>query len=68
MQQALADNIDEIIVSPKTYADEIAYHQAFAALRRHDPIHWTVPADYRPFWTVSRHADIMAIELNAKNG
>lgn len=66
MQNALAPNIDEVIVDPKTYADQAMYHQAFAALRQNDPIHWTVPQDYRPFWTVSRHADIMAIELDAQ--
>lgn len=65
--QALADTIDEIIVDPKTYGDEHAYHDAFRQLRREDPLHWTEPADYRPFWAVSRHADIMAVELNAKN-
>jgi len=66
VQQALADDIDEIIVNPKTYANESAYHKIFAELRQHDPIHWTNPVGYRPFWTVSRHDDIMAIELNAK--
>lgn len=65
MLSALAPNIDEIIADPKTYADQAVYHSAFAALRSVDPIHWTEPKDYRPFWTVSRHADIMAIELDA---
>jgi len=67
VSQALAETIDEVIVDPKTYGDEHAYHDAFAWLRREDPVHWTEPALYRPFWAVTRHADIMAVELNAKN-
>jgi len=59
--------IDETIVDPKTYGDEHLYHQTFARLRRDDPVHWTRPADFRPFWAVTRHADIMAIELDAAN-
>lgn len=67
MTQAIAETIDEVIVDPKTYGDERTYHDAFAWLRREDPVHWTEPALYRPFWAVTRHADIMAVEFNAKN-
>lgn len=67
MSDTLSDNIDEIIVDPRTYGDEHAYHHAFDRLRREDPVHWTAPRDYRPFWAVTRHADIMAVELNARN-
>lgn len=63
----LPTDIDEVIVDPRTYGDEFAYHRAFAALRAHDPVHWAEPADYRPFWAVTRHADVMAVELNAAN-
>ncbi|MGE4304821.1 MAG: cytochrome P450 [Novosphingobium sp.] len=63
----LPADIDEIIVDPRTYGDEHSYHRAFAMLREQDPVHWTQPADYRPFWTVSCHADIMAVEYDAKN-
>jgi cytochrome P450 len=56
-----------IIVDPKTYADENLYHETFARLRRDDPVHWCGPSNYRPFWAVTRHADIMAVELDAQN-
>lgn len=59
--------IDEIITDPATYADEKAYHDAFSRLRREDPVHWCEPRDYRPFWAVTRYADVTAVELNAKN-
>lgn len=53
---------DNAIANPKTYASEEAFHSLFARLRREDPVHWTAPDEYRPFWTVSKHADIMEIE------
>jgi len=67
LQQAAVDNVDDIITDPKTYAQEHLYHQVFARLRGESPVHWTQPRDFRPFWTVTRHADIMAVELNAAN-
>ncbi len=67
MAITLQDDIDEVIVDPRTYGDEHAYHRAFALLRAHDPVHWTAPRDYRPFWAVTRHADIMAVEANPQN-
>ena len=32
----LQDDIDQVIVDPRTYGDEHAYHRAFAQLRAHD--------------------------------
>lgn len=55
-------SIDNAIAAPKTYASEEAFHTLFTNLRREDPVHWTEPDDYRPFWTVSKHADIAEIE------
>lgn len=67
MQQSLADNVDEIITDPKTYGDEHLYHEVFAKLRAQSPVHWTQPRNFRPFWAITRHADIMAVETNAAN-
>lgn len=39
-------------------------HNTFARLRRDDPMHWTEWDHGRPFWSVTRHADIHA--LNGK--
>lgn len=54
--------VDNAIADPKTYASEEGFHSLFTKLRREDPIHWTEPDEYRPFWTVSKHADISEIE------
>lgn len=55
-------NVDDAIANPRTYADPSAYHELFRTLRSEDPIRWTEPAACRPFWTVSKHADILDIE------
>ncbi|TXL74810.1 cytochrome P450 [Vineibacter terrae] len=54
--------IDRAIVDPRTYADQAACDALFARLRRERPAHWTAPDSVRPFWTISRHADIKDIE------
>ncbi|CAN5359037.1 cytochrome P450 [soil metagenome] len=57
--------LDDAIVNPRTYANPEAYHALFANLRETDPVHWTQPSGYRPFWTVTKHADIREVELAA---
>jgi cytochrome P450 len=54
--------VDEAIVSHKTYGDLEQQHALFSMLRSDDPVHWTAPDGYRPFWTISRHKDVMEIE------
>jgi len=63
----MTKDIDEAVVDPATYADEDRYHEVFAMLRENDPVHWCAPADYRPFWAVTRHADVSRVELDAAN-
>jgi cytochrome P450 len=36
-------------------------HNTFARLRRDDPLHWTEWDAGLPFWSVTRHADILAL-------
>lgn len=53
---------DDEIVSAGTFADEDKLHAVFTWLRAHGPLHWTAPEGYRPFWSVTRHADMVEIE------
>jgi cytochrome P450 len=55
-------SVDEAIASHKTYGNLEHQHALFSMLRREDPVHWTEPNGYRPFWTVSKHKDVMEIE------
>jgi cytochrome P450 len=58
----LEGRIDDLIVAPSTYADPARYRELFAMLRRDEPVRWTEPEGYRPFWTISRHADVREVE------
>src|SRR5208283_6032789 len=44
------------------YADEPRLHAALTHLRRNAPVSWVEVPDYRPFWAITRYADIMDIE------
>jgi cytochrome P450 len=39
-------------------------HEAFAALRRDDPVHWNPEADGPGFWVVTRYEDIRFVHRN----
>ena len=55
-----SDTIDDMLVNPAAFADE-SIHDAYTKLRAEDPVHWTQPKGFRPFWSITRHADIVAI-------
>jgi cytochrome P450 len=50
-----------IIVDPDTYLDEKMYHELLTKIRHEEPLLWVEPKGYRPFWVVSKYADIKEI-------
>jgi cytochrome P450 len=59
------DTLDDEIVHPDLYASwEI--HDVYTKLRAEDPVHWTQPDGFRPFWSITKHADILEVEKNNK--
>jgi cytochrome P450 len=58
----MASALDNAIVNPATFGDETEIHRLLGDLRRNDPVHWTAPDGFRPFWAVTKHADILEIE------
>jgi cytochrome P450 len=56
------DPIGDEVANPQTYADMEGFHALFARLRDEAPVRWTTPATTRPFWLLSRHADIIEVE------
>ena len=54
------DTIDDVLVNPQATADG-SVHDAYRTLREGDPVHWCTPAGFRPFWAITRHADIHAV-------
>ena len=56
----------EAITEARTFTDEQALHGMLARLRRIDPMPMVRSETTIPFWLVTRHADITAIELDPK--
>ncbi|MDW5611453.1 cytochrome P450 [Mycolicibacterium austroafricanum] len=52
----------KVLADPTAYADDQRLHKALAHLRANDPVAWVDHPPYRPFWAITKHADIMAIE------
>jgi cytochrome P450 len=57
-----ASDEGNVLADPTAYADEQRLHAALAHLREHEPVAWVDNPPYRPFWAITRHADIMDIE------
>ena len=56
----------DLIVSPDVYAHMEQLDTAFARLRAEDPVAWCEPESFRPFWAVTKHADIMEVSRQNK--
>ena len=58
MTSTLAGPLD--LADPETFAAGVP-HEALAALRRKDPVHWQPMADEPGSWAVLRHADVVHV-------
>ncbi|HEY6650483.1 MAG TPA: cytochrome P450, partial [Mycobacterium sp.] len=56
------DEAARVFADPLAYTDEAKLHAALTHLRTNEPVAWVDVADYRPFWAITKHADIMDIE------
>ncbi|MBY6388841.1 cytochrome P450 [Rhodococcus erythropolis] len=56
------DQLARVLADPTSYTDEIALHTALARLRLESPVSWVEEPGYRPFWAITKHADITAVE------
>jgi cytochrome P450 len=68
-----ADSPGTIFIDPVLYADQPAWHEAAAELRRDAPVLRVEIEGYTPFWAVTRHEDVFAVSrdnehyLNTRN-
>jgi cytochrome P450 len=58
----IIDEAAKVFATPKAYTDEAKLHAALAHLRANAPVSWVDVDGYRPFWAITKHADIMEIE------
>jgi cytochrome P450 len=56
------DEAAKVLADPTAYADDHRLHSALARLRTDNPVAWVDSPPYRPFWAITKHEDIMAIE------
>lgn len=62
MSTRIMDEAARVLADPTAYADEKRLHHALTHLRAHAPVSWVDVEGYRPFWAITKHADVMAIE------
>ena len=47
-----------------TFQDEAFFHAVTTKLRHEDPVHWVEHPDFNPFYVLTKHADILDVELH----
>ncbi len=62
MSTRMMDEAAKVFADPKAYTDEPKLHAALTHLRANAPVSWVEVPEYRPFWAITKHADIMDIE------
>ena len=62
MSTPTMDDAAKVLADPTAYADDERLHAALTHLRANNPVSWVDSPPYRPFWAITKHADIMDIE------
>jgi cytochrome P450 len=62
MSTPTMDEAAKVLADPLAYTDESKLHAALAHLRANAPVSWVEVRKYRPFWAITKHAEIMEIE------
>jgi hypothetical protein len=64
MSTPTMDEAAKVLADPRAYADETKLHAALTHLRANAPVSRVEVPNYRPFWAVTKHADVLEIERN----
>ncbi|MEO3760890.1 cytochrome P450 [Mycobacterium sp. B14F4] len=62
MSTRTMDDAAKVLADPSAYADDARLDAALTHLRANNPVTWVDNPPYRPFWAITKHADIMDIE------
>jgi cytochrome P450 len=62
MSTPTMDEAAKVLTDPLAYTDEAKLHAALTHLRANAPVSWVEVPNYKPFWAITKHADIMDIE------
>jgi cytochrome P450 len=64
MSTPTMDDAAKVLADPQAYADETKLHAALTHLRANAPVSRVEVPNYRPFWAITKHADVLDIERN----
>lgn len=64
MSTPTMDEAAKVFADPQAYTHEASLHAALTHLRANAPVSLVDVPNYRPFWAITKHADIMNIERN----
>lgn len=56
----------QVFVTPAAYADPAYFHAACKVLREQSPVHLVEHPDFPPFYAITKHADVLEIEVHNK--
>ena len=62
MSAPTMDEAARVFADPMAYTDEPKLHAALSHLRTNAPVSRVDVPSFRPFWAITKHADIMSIE------
>lgn len=62
MGSPVVDDAAKVLADPAAFTDEASLHAALRHLRAHAPVSLVDQPPYRPFWAITKHADIVEIE------
>lgn len=62
MSTPIVDDAAKVLANPAAYADEAKLHAALSELRANAPVSLVDVPSYKPFWAITKHADVMAVE------
>lgn len=49
------------VITARKYGESGYPHAEWTRLRHEDPVHWSQPEGYKPFWAITKHADIIEV-------
>ncbi|GLH80998.1 hypothetical protein SSBR45G_59070 [Bradyrhizobium sp. SSBR45G] len=62
---AAVERAVDVLISSRGHANPMRLERACALLRQHAPLHWVERLGVRPFWAVTRYADIVSMETRS---
>ncbi|GAA2568245.1 cytochrome P450 [Mycolicibacterium diernhoferi] len=62
MSTPVINEAAKVLAEPRAYAEEARLYAALARLRAETPVAYVDAPGYYPFWAITKHADVMAIE------